>query len=115
MDKRNMRIGDFVRDPVQNENLWVTLNEIEYSEIFEGIPLNRRFFDKNAFKVDTTTGNEVLYRQEGGTFVTSEDKGNGGWYVQIRHGRMTFAGDIFTVHHFQHLLVDCLVFWKIMI
>ena len=31
MDKRNMRIGDFVRDPEQNENLRVTLNEIEYS------------------------------------------------------------------------------------
>ena len=46
-----MRVGDFVRDPAQNENLWVTLNEIEYSEIFEGIPLKRRFFDKNAFKV----------------------------------------------------------------
>ena len=115
MDKRNMRIGDFVRDPVQNENLWVTLNEIEYSEIFEGIPLNRRFFDKNAFKVDTTTGNEVLYRQDGGAIVTAEDKGNGCWYVQVRHGRMTFAGGIFTVHHFQHLLVDCLVFWKILI
>ena len=61
MDKRNMRIGDFVRDPEQNESLKVTLNEIEYSEIFEGIPLTRRFFDKNAFKVDSTTGNEVLY------------------------------------------------------
>ena len=110
-----MRIGDFVRDPEQNENLRVTLNEIDYSEIFGGIPLTRRFFDKKACKGDTTTGNEVLYRQEGGTFVTAEDKGNGGWFVQVRHGRMTFAGDIFTVHHFQHLLTDCLVFWKIMI
>ena len=87
-----MRIGDFVRDPEQNENLRVTLNEIEYSEIFDGIPLKRRFFDKNAFKVDTTTGNEVLYRQEGGAFVTAEDKGDGRWFVQIRHGKMTFAG-----------------------
>lgn len=115
MDKRNMRIGDFVRDPEQNDNLIVTLNEIGYSELFEGIPLNRRFFDKNAFKVDTTTGNEVLYRQEGGAFVTAEDKGNGRWSVQIRHGKMIFAGDIFTVHHFQHLLSDCLVFWNILI
>ena len=40
MDKRNMRIGDFVRDPEQNDNLIVTLNEIGYSELFEGIPLN---------------------------------------------------------------------------
>ena len=110
-----MRIGDFVKDPVQNYNLRVTLNEIEYSELFEGIALTRRFFDKNGFAVDTTTGNEVLYRQEGGAIVTAEDKGNGCWFVQIRHGRMTFAGDIFTVHHFQHLLVDCLVFWKILI
>ena len=115
MDNRTMRIGDFVKDPVQNYNLRVTLNEIEYSELFEGIPLTRRFFDKNDFAVDTSTGNEVLYRQEGGTFVTAEYKGNGGWFVQVRHGRMTFAGDIFTVHHFQHLLTDCLVFWKIMI
>ena len=115
MDNRNMRIGDFVKDPVQNYNLRVGIEEIAYSEIFEGIPLTRRFFDKNDFAVDTTTGNEVLYRQEGGTFVTAEDKGDGCWYVQIRHGRMTFAGDIFTVHHFQHLLVDCLVFWKILI
>ena len=115
MDKRNMRIGDFVRDPEQNGNLIVTLNEIDYSELFEGIPLTRQFLDKNAFKVDTTTGNEVLYRQEGGTFVTADDKGDGCWYVQIRHGKMKFAGDIFTVHHFQHLLSDCLVFWKIMI
>ena len=110
-----MRIGDYVRDPGQNENLRVTLNEIEYSELFEGIALSRRFFDKNGFAVDTTTGNEVLYRQEGGALVTAEDKGNGRWYVQIRHGKMKFAGDIFTVHHFQHLLVDCLVFWKILI
>ena len=110
-----MRIGDFVRDQAQNENLIVTPNEIEYSELFEGIPLNRRFFDKNAFKVDTTTGNEVLYRQEGGAIVTAEDKGNGCWYVQVRHGGMSFAGNIFTVHHFQHLLSDCLVFWKILI
>ena len=80
MDKRNMRIGDFVRDPEQNENLRVTLNEIEYSEIFEGIPLNRRFFDKNAFKVDTTTGNEVLYRQEGGAFVTADNNVGGRFY-----------------------------------
>ena len=29
MDKRNMRIGDFVRDPAQNENLRVTLYESE--------------------------------------------------------------------------------------
>ena len=115
MDKRSMRIGDFVRDQAQNENLIVTLNEINYSELFEGIPLTRQFFDKNAFKVDTTTGNEVLYRQEGGAFVTAEDKGNGCWYVQIRHGKMKFTGDIFTVHHFQHLLSDCLVFWKILI
>ena len=115
MDKRNMRIGDFVRDPEQNENLKVTLNEIEYSEIFDGIPLKRRFFDKNAFKVDTATGNEVLYRQEGGAIVTAEDKGNGCWYVQVRHGRMSVAGNIFTVHHFQHLLSDWLVFWKIQI
>ena len=110
-----MRIGDFVRDPGQNENLRVTLNEIEYSELFEGIPLTRRFFDKNDFAVDTSTGNEVLYRQEGGTIVTAEYKGNGGWFVQVRHGRMTFAGDLFTVHHFQHLLSDCLIFWKILI
>ena len=115
MDKRNMRIGDFVRDPEQNENLRVTLNEIEYSEIFEGIPLTRRFFDKNGFAVDTSTGDEVLFKQDGGIFVTAEEKGAGGWFVQVRHGKMTFAGDIFTVHHFQHLLVDCLVFWKIMI
>ena len=115
MDNRNMRIGDFVKDPVQNYNLRVGLNEIAYSEIFEGIALTRRFFDKNAFKVDTTTGNEVLYRQDGGAIVTAEDKGNGCWFVQVRHGRMTFAGDIFTVHHFQHLLTDCLVFWKILI
>ena len=101
MDKRNMRIGDF--------------DEIAYSEIFEGIALTRRFFDKNGFAVDTSTGNEVLYKQDGGIFVTAEDNGDGCWYVQIRHGRMTFAGDIFTVHHFQHLLVDCLVFWKILI
>ena len=115
MDKRNMRIGDFVKDPVQNYNLRVTLNEIEYSELFEGIPLTRRFFDKNDFAVDSTTGNEVLYKQDGGIFVTVEDKGAGKWFVQVRHGNMTFAGDIFTVHHFQHLLVDCLVFWKILI
>ena len=62
MDKRNMRIGDFVRDPEQNDNLIVTLNEIGYSELFEGIPLNRRFFDKNTFNVDTTTGNESAFR-----------------------------------------------------
>ena len=110
-----MRIGDFVKDPVQNYNLRVGIDEISYSEIFEGIALTRRFFDKNGFAVDTTTGNEVLYRQEGGAIVTAEDKGNGCWFVQIRHGNMTFAGDIFTVHHFQHLLVDCLVFWKILI
>ena len=109
-----MRIGDFVRDQAQNENLIVTLNEIDYSELFEGIPLTRQFFDKNAFDVDTTTGNEVLYRQEGGTFVTAEDKGDGRWYVQIRHGRMTFAGDIFTAPHFPHPLSDSLVFWKIL-
>ena len=115
MDKRNMCIGDFVKDPVLNEKLRVTLNEIEYSHLFEGIPLKRKFFDKNAFKIDTTTGNEVLYRQEGGAFVTAEDKGQEGWFVQIRHGKMTFAGNIFTVHHFQHLLSDCLVFWIILI
>ena len=57
MDKRNMRIGDFVRDQAQNENLIVTLNEIDYSELFEGIPLTSQFFNKNAFKVGTTTGN----------------------------------------------------------
>ena len=110
-----MRIGDFVRDPEQNENLRVTLNEIEYSEIFEGIPLDRSFFDKNGFAVDTTTGNEVLYKQDGGIFVTAEHKGSGKWFVQVRHGNMTFAGDIFKVHHFQHLLTDCLVFWIILI
>ena len=115
MDNRNMRIGDFVKDPVQNYNLRVTLNEIEYSELFEGIALTRRFFDKNGFAVDTTTGNKVLYKQDGGIFVTAEEKGAGKWFVQVRHGNMTFAGDIFTVHHFQHLLVDCLVFWKILI
>ena len=52
-----MRIGDFVKDPVQNYNLRVGIDEIAYSEIFEGIALTRRFFDKNGFAVDTTTGN----------------------------------------------------------
>ena len=42
MDNRNMRIGDFVKDPVQNCNLRVGLNEIAYAEIFEGIALTRR-------------------------------------------------------------------------
>lgn len=114
MDKRNMRIGDYVRDPMQNEKLIVTLNEIECSELFEGIALTRRFFEKNGFVVDTSTGNEVLFKQDGGIFVTAEEKGAGMWFVQVRHGNMTFAGEIFTVHHFQHLLNDCLIFWKIL-
>ena len=115
MDKRNMRIGDFVRDPMQNEKLIVTLNEIECSELFEGIPLTKKFFDKNGFAVDTAIRNEVLYKQDREIFVTAEDKGAGKWFVQVRHGNMTFAGEIFTVHHFQHLLNDCLIFWKILI
>lgn len=110
-----MRIGDFVRDPMQNEKLIVTLNEIECSDLFEGIALTRRFFDKNGFVVDTTTGKEVLYKQDREIFVTAEDKGAGKWFVQVRHGNMTFAGEIFTVHHFQHLLNDCLIIWKILI
>ena len=110
-----MRIGDFVRDPMQNEKLIVTLNEIECSELFEGIPITEKFFKKNGFAVDTATRNEVLYKQDREIFVTAEDKGAGKWFVQVRHGNMTFAGDIFTVHHFQHLLNDCLIFWKILI
>lgn len=115
MNKQNMRIGDYVRDPMQNYNLRVGLNEIAYSEIFEGIALTKKFFEKNGFAVDTATGNEVLYKQDEGIFVTAEDKGEGKWFVQVRHGDMAFVGNIFTVHHFQHLLVDCLVFWKILI
>ena len=115
MNKQNMRIGDFVRDPMQNEKLRVTLNEIEYSDLFDGIPLTKKFFEKNGFAVDTATGNEVLYKQDGEIFVTVEDKGEGKWFVQVRHGDMAFVGNIFTVHHFQHLLSDCLILWKILI
>ena len=67
-----MRIGDFVRDQAQNENLIVTLNEIDYSELFEGIPLNRRFFDKNAFKA---LGKIKMALSDGKSIQEIHDKG----------------------------------------
>lgn len=113
MDKRELRVGDFVKDPAQNYTMRVGVEEIACAELFEGLPLTRGFFDKNGFRVDTTIGKEVLYKQDGEILVMAEDNGAGKWFVRVRHGTTTFSGEIFTVHHYQHILSDTRVYWKI--
>lgn len=115
MDGRNMRIGDFVKDPAQNYIMRVGIDEMRFPELFDGIALTKGFFLKNGYQPDYTTGKEVLYRQDDGATSTAEYRGEGKWFVQVRYGSLKFEGLVYTVHHYQHILSDTLVYWKILV
>lgn len=113
MDKRELRVGDFVKDPAQNYTMRVGVEEIAYAELFEGLPLTKTFFVKNGYKETEIDGKVVLFRQEAEIIATAEERTEGQWFVQVRKGYTKFEGIVYWVHHYQHILSDTRVYWKI--
>jgi hypothetical protein len=112
MDKRNIRIGDWICDASNyNYVLRAGINEIQCAHIFTPLGLTDRFLWN--FKIDTIGGEEVFYRNEGSQACSLQDEGGRIWRVSIHTQFMKVEGTIRYVHELQHFLLDCGIYWDI--
>lgn len=113
MDKRNLRYGDWVKAPQSHEYLIkADENVIKCADMFVPITLKDKFFEINGFKIDTSTGENVYFRNEGETIVTARWE-DGQWSIDIHNGSSRYSAKLLFVHELQHALSDCFVYWKI--
>lgn len=111
MDKRNIRIGDWICDASNHDcELRAGMDELQYANIFVPIPLSRRFL--KTFKPEEVSGRVFYYREEKNDSVVLEDMG-GKWRLSIRTNDKVFEGIIKSVSQLQHLLSDCGIHWDI--
>lgn len=111
MDKRFMRVGNYVQDPIQNIVLEAKADEVVYADLFAGIPLTEKFFTRNKFVLESVNGENHYYREEG--FFATAQRTDDAWFVQVRANGMTFTGGIAFVHQFQNILCDMGILMRI--
>lgn len=113
MDRRNLRCGDWVKDP-QNHDYVLEADEnvIKCANMFAPVELTERFFEINGFKNVTLKGEDVSFRIEDEIAVTVR-KEDGKWRIEILTGSSKYNAKLLFVHELQHALLDCFVDWKI--
>jgi len=112
MDKRNLRIGDYVKDPNNfGYTIKVGLDELRYSELFNPAPLYEEFFTKNGFEVQELGGETNYFLSKGPVSIRANRVDEILWSVSVRNLRdkRKFEGEIRAIHELQHATSDCLV------
>ena len=115
MDKRVLRIGDFVQDAKnQGYAIRVGISEMHYTELFEPIKLTDEFFLSNEFKLQEFNGEKNYYRQDEAKSVVAHQNINGSWDIDIRNGYdFRYIGKLTAIHEVQNALSECFIYWKI--
>ena len=115
MDKRVLRIGDFVQDAKnQGYAIRVGISEMHYTELFEPIKLTDEFFLSNEFKLQEFNGEKNYYRQDEAKSVVAHQNKSGSWDIDIRNGQdFRYIGKLTAIHEVQNALFECRVYWKI--
>lgn len=115
MDKRVLRIGDFVQDTKnQGYAIRVGISEMHYTELFEPIKLTDEFFLSNEFKMQEFNGEKNYYRQDEAKSVVAHQNKSGSWDIDIRNGQdFRYIGRLTAVHEVQNALSECFIYWKI--
>ena len=111
MDNRNLRIGDYVKDPNNYGYICrVGIDELRYSEIFQPAPLYEEFFTKNGINAEEVAGETAYFLEKGPIIINARKQGEV-WLVSVRnmHEKRKFEGEIRYLHEFQHVLDDCLI------
>lgn len=115
MDKRVLRIGDFVQD-AKNQGcaIRVGISEMHYTELFEPIKLTDEFFLSNEFKLQEFNGEKNYYRQDEAKSVVAHQNKSGSWDIDIRNGQdFRYIGKLTAIHEVQNALSECFIYWKI--
>lgn len=113
MDRRNLRCGDWVKDPQNYGYLFeADVDVIKCANLFVPVEISKKFFEINGFKIDTSTGEEVFFRNEGEAIVTARPE-EGRWRIEIHNGSAKYSARITYIHEVQHALSDCFVYWRI--
>lgn len=114
MDKRLLKIGNFVQDAKnQGYAIRVGISEMHYTELFEPIKLTGEFFLSNEFKAEEFNGVKNYYRQDEDKSVVAHEN-CGVWEIDIRNGLdFRYTGKLTSVHELQNALADCFIYWKI--
>ena len=115
MDKRVLRIGDFVQDAKnQGYAIRVGISEMHYTELFEPIKLTDEFFLSNEFKMQEFNGEKKYYRQDEAKSVVAHQNKSGSWDIDIRNGQdFRYIGKLTAIHEVQNALSECFIYWKI--
>ena len=115
MDKRVLRIGDFVQDAKnQGYAIRVGISEMHYTELFEPITLTDEFFLANGFKAEEFNGEKNYYRHDDTMVVVAHQNINGSWDIDIRNGYdFRYIGKLTAIHEVQNALSECFIYWKI--
>lgn len=116
MDKRNLRIGDYVKDPNNyGYTIRVGIDELRYAELFQPAPLYDDFFTKNGI-IGEEIGGEINYYLSKGPISIRANKVGEKWNVSVRNmaEKRKFEGEIMAIHEFQHVLDDCFVHIRVL-
>lgn len=105
MKRFELRIGDFVVDPKNNKVVEVGFDEIRCFYLFEPIPLTETFFESNGFSSQEIEGQTAHYLIDGENTITAVQN-EYGYRVCVRTDRNSFAGDVWSISHLQHLIAD---------
>lgn len=115
MDKRVLRIGDFVQDAKnQGYAIRVGISEMHYTELFEPIKLTDEFFLSNEFKLQEFNEEKNYYRQDEAKSVVAHQNKSGSWDIDIRNGQdFRYIGRLTAIHELQNALSECFIYWEI--
>ena len=115
MDKRVLKIGNFVQD-AKNQGcaIRVGISEMHYTELFEPIKLTDEFFTGNGFKVEEFNNIKNYFRAEGEATMVAHKSNGPLWEIDIRNGLdFRYVGKLTAVHEVQNALSECFIYWKI--
>lgn len=110
MDKRALRIGDWVQDATNGYEIQISLVDLQYAYVFEPIFLSSKYLGE--FGYEEMEGRKIYHKEEGLNVVTLEDLGEK-WRLSIHTAWASFEGTIRYVSDLQHFLSDCQIYWKI--
>lgn len=111
MDKRDIRIGNWVRDTANyNYEFRAGISAIECANLFSPIPISAKFLKE--FKRDELMGNEIFHKDDGSGVVVVENNRTH-WRLSIHTMSTKLETKIFYVHELQNFLSDCKIYWDI--
>lgn len=109
MEAKDIRMGDWVRDPRNyNYEARADIGILGSAELFEGVEISPKILLANGLK-ENKIGSEIAYYIEKGNAAITVAKDEFGWRVSVRNGVFVYAGYLVFVHELQHAVSDCFI------